>query len=59
MSVVSIRRSKSAGVEGGVTLGHAGRTVVFVHLWERVAIGVQLRRGLVPPDWEVFLQGAA
>ena len=39
--------------------GHGCLTIVLVHLWKRVAIVVELTGGLLPPDGEVLLEGAA
>ena len=42
-----------------MALRHVSRTIVMVHLRERVPILMQLSRGLMPPDGEVLLEGSA
>ena len=51
--------SEPISVEGAVTFGHSSLTIVLVHLWERVASVVHLSRSLVPPNWEVLLDGSS
>ena len=58
MSMIENVGSVSGRVEVGSTFGHSGLTIVLVHLWEGVAILVELARGLLPPHGEVLLQGA-
>ena len=46
-------------VERGVALWHELDPVVFVHFWEVVSIQSQLSTGCVPPDGELFFDGAS
>lgn len=39
-------------------LWHRDSLVILVHFWQGEAVRVHLKRGLVPPDREVFLQRA-
>ena len=50
--------SVPGGVEVARALRHLSLTVVLMHLRQRVAIVVELARSLLPPDREVFLEGA-
>ena len=38
---------------------NGGAFVILIHLWQRVAVAVQVGGDGVPPNWEVFFQRSA
>ena len=51
--------SESLSTEAGVCLREGGGSIIFVHLWQRVALSMQLGTALVPPDGEMLLDCAS